>query len=210
MKRITGLVAAGSMVTATLALAHAGATGVTLERMQGMTAMRDIMRDIAPYIQGDAPYDALAVSEAGYVIARYGGAAMLDLFPEGSTTGVTYAKTEIWSEWAQFEALAEELQSYGNALSKAATLGPEGAPKPQEQTVDLSEDVDTSPEDRRANQIATLMGYDGSSTPASPMEAMSNAGRAPQLSDQLSVTEIFAKISGTCSACHARFRDGKG
>jgi len=80
----TGIFAAFVSLAAVTALAHTGATGVGLERMNGMTAMRDIVGELPPMMQGTAPYDAFVVSEGGAVIAGHAGDTMLSLFPEGS------------------------------------------------------------------------------------------------------------------------------
>ncbi len=196
---------------ATFAVAHNGATGVTLERMKGMTSMRDVMRDIAPMIQGSAPYDALAVSEAGYLIASQAGMTMLELFPKESASGVTFAKSAIWSDWQEFAALAEELQTYGEALSVSATVGLAVSPMPEQPSAELADEPESRPENTRAREIATLMGYpapDSAAVPPRPLATMTTI--EPMESAELGAGDIFAKISGTCSACHARFRDGKG
>ncbi len=50
--------------------------------------------------------------------------------PEGSLEGVTYARPEIWSDWQDFAALAEELKTYADALAVAAPNGLEPALPP--------------------------------------------------------------------------------
>ena len=93
-------------MAAVAALAHSGATGIVLERMNGMTAMRDIIGELAPMRQGEVRYDAFTVSEGGDIIAQHAGETMLTLFPDGSIQGVTYAKPEIWAKWQDFANLA--------------------------------------------------------------------------------------------------------
>lgn len=210
MKKLAGTIASGILAMATFAVAHTGATGVTLERMKGMTSMRDVMRDIAPLMQGNKPFDALAVSEAGYLIASYAGSSMLDLFPEGSTSGVTYAKSTIWSEWQEFAALAEDLKSYGEALSIAAPVGLEKSSINPPEAMAENENPMSRPEDRRAEQISVLMGYAAGTPNVLPAATSPTSPEQPQSLANLGAGEIFAKISGTCSTCHARFRDGKG
>ena len=70
----------GMAFAGTIALAHTGASGVVLERMNGMTALRDAMRDLTPIVQGVAPYDMETVSQAGDVIAAHSGETMRALF----------------------------------------------------------------------------------------------------------------------------------
>ena len=209
MKRATGIYAIGFGLVATIALAHNGATGVVLERMQGMTAMRDVMRDLAPIIQGAVPYDALAVSEAGYVIASHSGDTMRALFPEGSLDGVTYAKPEIWADWQEFASLAEDLRRYGEALSSAAPIGLDTPAQSTAQTApDLRAPV--KPETDRTQEIATLMGYSGPVSVQFTSATMSpGAGSDRSKPGAIGAEAAFARISGTCSACHARFRKGR-
>ena len=206
MKQKTGLFAAGLAIAANLAAAHTGATGVVLERMQSMTALRDIMRDIAPMFQGAAPYDALAISEAGYVIAAHSGDSMRALFPDGSLSGVTYAKSNIWEDWQEFSALADELRVYGKALSNSASTGQTRVAPPPVSVVPASPDTQAD----RTQQIATLMGYQGRvwSAPASGA-ALDIAGGTAPVPAGIGAEEAFARISGACSACHAKFRTGR-
>ena len=57
----TGALALAASAVAAVALAHNGATGVVLERMNGMTAMRDTVAELAPMMQGTVPYDTFIV-----------------------------------------------------------------------------------------------------------------------------------------------------
>ena len=124
----TGALALAASAVAAVALAHNGATGVVLERMKGMTALKDTVAELAPMMQGTVAYDTFLVSEGASVIAGHAGETMLSLFPEGSLEGVTYAKPDIWSDWQDFAALAENLKTYADALSVAAPNGLEPAP----------------------------------------------------------------------------------
>lgn len=213
MNRKTGLFAAGLAVAASAALAHTGATGVVLERMQGMTALRDVMRDLTPMMQGAAPYDAVAVSEAGYVIASHSGEAMQKLFPTDSLMGVTYAKPDIWSDWQEFANLSEELRTYAEALSSAASAGlqaPESVPMMMDDTATETTQTAPTPESLRAQQVANLMGFTPPEIEVGVTRRMSTDTFMAQPVQQMGGTEdIFAQISGTCSACHAKFRTGR-
>ena len=129
-KQWTGAIALAASAVAAVAFAHNGAVGVGLERMTGMTAMRDAVAEMAPMMQGAVPYDAFIVSEGASLIASHAGETMLSLFPEGSLEGVTYAKPEIWANWQDFSALAEELKTYADALSESAPNGLDPAAAP--------------------------------------------------------------------------------
>lgn len=210
MLKTTGILALGFVAIASAALAHSGARGVVLERMQGMTAMRDIIRDLSPVMQGTAPYDALTVSEAGYVIARHAGETMQVLFPDGSLEGVTYAKPNIWTDWDEFAALAEELRIYGDALSNAAPngLAPVARVVNEKETSPIK--VAAAPNISRTRKIAELLGYAEAKPGALSLDPLLNVSQTqqPNLSD-IGASKIFEQISGACSACHARFRKGR-
>lgn len=213
MIRKTDILALGLSAAAGVAPAHTGATGVVLERMNGMTGMRDIMRQLAPMMQGAAPYDALSVSEGGYVIASHAGETMRGLFPEGSIQGVTYAKPEIWTDWQDFAAMADELRVYAEALSDAAINGLEPATAVIASDTGAANFVAVSPDPvpapDRTQQIAQLMGYGSPARVVLPVPS-GGAGTKPAVDlAGLAADDLFQRISGTCSACHARFRAGR-
>ena len=155
MKRITGQIAIGLALTATIGLAHNGATGVVLERMYGMTALRDVMRDITPTIQGVAPNEARTVSEAGSVIAAHSGDTVLALYPDSSLSGITYAKPIIWSQWREFASRADDLRVFGEALTLVA---PVGLSPPQARSMVATETAATDRQGERSQKVAALMG----------------------------------------------------
>lgn len=210
MKRTSGIIALGLASVATVALAHTGAKGVVLERMNGMTAMRDIMRDLAPIMQGAATYDAISVSEAGFVIASHAGDTMRTLFPKDSLEGVTYATPTIWTEWDEFASLSEELRVYAEALREAAPNGLEPVAADMSGMNNSPMVMTPNPETDRVQDIASLMGF-ATPNPAATGPALtlvSPGGMQPQLVGT-GARNIFEQISGTCSACHARFRKGR-
>ncbi|WP_432254250.1 c-type cytochrome [Limimaricola sp. AA108-03] len=215
MATLATLVAAGA------ALAHSGATGVVRERMEGMVAMRDAMRDVTPMMRGEAPYDAARVVEAGRAIAAHAGREMTRLFPEGSTDGVSYAKEAIWQEPETFDALAEELRRHAEGLVKAAPngltapdphagmamggsmAGHEGMAMPGQTSgragpgagYTVAQLLGIEPRRRAEQEVpgATAAKAEGSSTP----------GYAT-----LAAPDVFRRIGETCAACHGRYRAG--
>lgn len=208
----TGALALAASAVAAVALAHNGATGVVLERMNGMTAMRDTVAELAPMMQGTVPYDTFIVSEGASVIASHAGETMMSLFPEGSLEGVTYARPEIWSEWQEFAALAEELKTYADALTVAAPNGLEPAPPPPGDMAGMDHSaMAMAPEHgtSRGFTVAELMGYGGKplDTPV-PRGTLDLSTLAVDLTT-LAADDLFIRISGTCSSCHARFRAGR-
>lgn len=69
--KILGAIALSSLGAA--ALAHNGATGVVMERMMGMSAMRDVLKDMAPMMQGQVSYDEWAVRYAATILQSHTG-----------------------------------------------------------------------------------------------------------------------------------------
>lgn len=211
-KQWTGAMALAASAVAAVAMAHTGSTGMALERMKGMTAMRDTVAELAPMMQGAVPYDAFIVSEGAAVIAGHAGETMLSLFPEGSLEGVTYAKPEIWSNWQDFAALAEEMKVYAVALSEAAPNGLEPAIAPTADMVTMDPATMAMPMESKPAprfSVAELMGY-GEKTAENPV----SRGQADPASlaltlSSLAADDLFTRISGTCSSCHSQFRAGK-
>jgi len=216
-KLIAGGTALGLAMSATFALGHSGATGIVLERMNGMTSMRDLMRDLAPIVQGAVPYDALKVSESGFVIASHAGETLRSLFPEGSTQGVTFAKAEIWSDWDDFAELADELERYATALSDSAALGLDGVADPapgggiemDETAMDAEDAGKPDPEQTRQQEIAILLGYSARSKNSGATGIPKGSAQSAFAPGKLAVADIFERIGGACSACHARYRQGR-
>ena len=211
-KQWTGAMALAASAVAAVAMAHNGATGVVLERMNGMTAMRDTVAELAPMMQGAVPYDAFIVSEGAAVIAGHAGETMLSLFPEGSLEGATYAKPEIWSNWQDFAALAEEMRVYADALSEAAPNGLEPASAPPADMAGMDHTgmaMLPAEETNLGFSVAELMGYD-ERTAESPVSRGQAARASLALTlSSLAADDLFTRISGTCSSCHATFRAGK-
>lgn len=210
MKKTTGLIAFAVGVTATIAVAHNGAKGVVLERMNGMTAIRDLMRELSPMMQGELPYDPIWVSEAGFVIASHAGETMRTLFPNGSLQGVTYAKPNIWTEWDEFSALADELRAYAEELAEAAPNGLAPAMTDMNSIQQNAMTMSPKPGLGKSQEIAALMGYAAPQITevASAMTTAKPKPSKPAVAE-IGVDKIFERITGTCSACHSRFRKGR-
>ncbi|MES2667811.1 MAG: cytochrome c [Pseudomonadota bacterium] len=203
----TGAIALAASAVAAVALAHGGASGVVLERMKGMAAMRDTVAELAPMMQGAVPYDAFIVSEGAAVIASHAGNTMLSLFPDGSLEGVTYAKPEIWSNWQEFTTLAAEMKLYADALAEAAPNGLEPAPAPAAEMAGMA--MPPAVEVARGPTVAELMGY-AERAPDSPVSrGQADPGSVAPTLASLAADDLFNRISGTCSSCHAQFRTGR-
>lgn len=198
------------LLAAVVAAAHNGATGVVLERMNGMTAMRDVISELSPMVQGTVPYDPAIVSAGASTIAEHAGDTLLGLFPEGSIEGVTYAKPEIWSDWKTFEDLANQLLSYSSALAEAAPNGLAPA-MPMDMDMNMGSGSMDMPmiavppvPSERSFSVAELLGY-GRPT---QIEAAPESGAVVDLA-VLPVADLFEGVSAACSSCHAKFRAGR-
>lgn len=199
-------------LAAVAALAHAGATGVGLDRMNGVTAMRDIVGELAPMMQGTAPYDAFVVSEGGAVIEGHAGDKMLSLFAEGSLAGVTCAKPEIRAKWQDFAAMAQELRVYAEALSEAAPNGLQPAMQPPEAIAGIDRSgmsMAPTPLVEKSFTVAELMGYGAPADIASVARAAIDPATIEVDLASLAADDLFQRITATCSSCHAQFRAGR-
>lgn len=123
MKFRTFTFAASIAVLATTAVAHKGATGVLLERMNGMLAMGQATKAIAPMTRGLEDYDADRTTDYAAVLQTHSGDAMLALFPEGMNAAPSVAKDAIWTNWEDFSVLSSQLETYAMALGLAAQNG---------------------------------------------------------------------------------------
>lgn len=170
------------------ALAHGGATGIVKDRMDGMGVMREAMKTLTPMMQGSAEFDVEAVRAAAEEIGQHAGDAMTELFPEGSDGDPSEAKPDIWENWEEFAALAEQIHVLSEGLALASENG-------------LSTD---------AMQGAGIMS-EGSMMGTSPMMGGSSmmGGTTMMALEELAempADRVFLMVSQTCTACHTRFR----
>lgn len=191
MKMKTVALTLGASLIAAAALAHSGATGVVKERMEGMKAMGDAIKRIAPMFQGELGYDADAVRAAAATFKDHAGESMMALFPDGSNPKPSEAKTSIWKNWGDFSDLAERLEIYAEGLALAADNG-------------LAHGDGTGADAMMGG--ASMMGGDSAMTGMmsghKPMMGVAELAEMP-------VDAVFTMVSQTCSACHTRFRADK-
>jgi cytochrome c556 len=208
----------GAILASTLGaavFAHNGATGLVMDRMNGMTAMRDVMRDLAPMMQGSAEFDVRAVQTAAATLMAHAGDNMSKLFPEEPIPAASYAREEIWRDWAEFASLSEDLRTYAMGLAVAA---PNALTTPNP-SVDLSTDalmVDHSAMQmapaHEAFSIAQLMGVEPlretiRTTVPTASGATSETALAINFA-MMAADDAFEMVSQTCASCHAQFRRG--
>ena len=108
------------LASATLALAHEGATGVVKERMDLMETQKDAMKLIGDMAKGNTPFDAAKAAEAARDISLT-AKKIPELFPEGSggEKNKSDALPAVWEKWDRFTANADDLEGAADALSSA-------------------------------------------------------------------------------------------
>lgn len=98
-------------------LAHVGATGIVLERMEAMKEIADGLKAISPMAKGEADFDADEVRAVAAMIERH-AREMPDLFPEGSLQHVSEARPEIWDDWDRFVGYARDMEQAASAMAE--------------------------------------------------------------------------------------------
>lgn len=189
------------LVSAMAAFGHGGATGIVGERMMGMMMLSEQVKVLAPIADNPGPQNVGKVREAAAMIEMHAGAAMTDLFPEGSIDGPSEAKPAIWQRWEEFAGYSNRLGDLGRELDNAA----QAAGLPPAITVSVAPAVVEpvmSEWDRMS--FASLMGIatpevaEIDPTPTASIETTAAVVRT--------VAAIYADITDTCASCHAAFR----
>jgi cytochrome c556 len=106
------------LLSATLAFAHEGATGVVKERMDLMDTQKDAMKVIGDMAKGKRPFDAAAATKAANDIHTT-AKKIPELFPEGSGGGKSEALPAVWEKWDRFKTNADDLATEADGLVKA-------------------------------------------------------------------------------------------
>ena len=198
-----------------VATAHNGATGVVMERMMGMSAMKTIMAELAPMMQGAVAYDDVAVQEAAFALQTHAGETMTGLFPQEDIPAASYAKPEIWTDWERFAALSEELRLYSEGLAIAATNGLDApAPLVSNDPASTMPGMDHSamqmPAEPGGFTVAELMGVTSrAATSPAKIDAVAAQTQIPGIDfASMAADDVFERISQTCASCHSQFRNG--
>ena len=114
-------VAALAIGAASVATSGPEGTAAIKARQEAMEAVGGSIGALAAIAKGEAPFDAAVVEKnAGTIAENLKKSAAL--FPEGSETGETetWAKAEIWANFADFEKKLKESHAAAEAL-KAVT-----------------------------------------------------------------------------------------
>ena len=189
---ISAVIATGSIAGAVWA--HSGATGVVKERMDGMMAMGKSVKEITPMMRGQTDYDPERVRAFAEDMRQHSGEALTRLFPEGTTGAPSEAKPNIWTDWEEFAALAEQLHTLSEGLALAAENGLMHGGGGQTSSMMGGESM-------MGGQ--SMMGG-GSMMGNSATSEFRNYG--PEEFSEMPADGVFMMVSQTCSACHTKFR----
>lgn len=180
--------------------AHNGATGVVLERMQGMSAMGDTLKTLTPMMRGQIAYDADKVRREADVMIGHAGEQMTRLFPEGSGGGVSKALPSVWGDWEDFAALAEQLKTTSEGLKLSAENG-------------LAAESGNGSAGMMGGSGNTMMGGSGSAMMGGGSAATMGSGMmtgnqtmTAEMIAAMPTDAAFMMVAQTCSTCHQKFR----
>lgn len=125
MKLVYGMMA--GLAAVSLAWGHESATGVVKTRMEGMERFEELIERVFAMIGGELTYDPIAVRRAAEEIRDGSGQHLTSLFPEGSKTPPSEARSEIWQDFSEFENYAFMLQRWSGELAERAEERPRGS-----------------------------------------------------------------------------------
>lgn len=194
-KRVFYITAAAVTSISAAAFAHGGATGIVKERMDAMTVMSKAVKTISSMMMGETQYDADVVKQGAALIKTHSGDAMTKLFPEDSLQEASVAKPEIWSDWEEFQLLADQLSVFADGLDMAADNGL----MMQSENSSTGAMMGTEDSSMMGNGKSGMMGG------ASMMGGGSGMPDAAQLAS-MPVDGVFNMLTQTCSTCHTKFR----
>lgn len=193
--RTRAIIIAGAIVVATggLAFAHGDATGIVKERMDAMTEMKNAVKTLTAIMKSETAYNAETVKKEAAVIRSHAGESMTKLFPADGDNMSSEAKPQIWSEWNEFTALAERLETLAAGLETAADNGlmSDGMHGGDH---DMSDMMGTGGSGMMGG--GHMMGGDNEMPDASMLASMPADG-------------VFTMMTDTCSACHTKYRQEK-
>lgn len=179
-KMLVASVTAFAMMTAAV-FAHEEATGVVKERMDAMSNMGKVMKTMAKMMRGESPLNADIIRASARTILNHSGASLTKLFPENSNDTPSEARDEIWSNWEEFNTLADRLNTLATGMKAAAGN-------------DLM----------MAGSGSSMM--KGSMTGKGGMMGGDTHMPSPQMLASMPIDGVFNMVAQTCSACHTKFR----
>lgn len=145
-------------------------------------------------MRGQTDYDPERVRAFAEDMRQHSGEALTRLFPEGTTGAPSEAKPNIWTDWEEFAALAEQLHTLSEGLALAAENGLMHGGGGQTSSMMGGESM-------MGGQ--SMMGG-GSMMGNSATSEFRNYG--PEEFSEMPADGVFMMVSQTCSACHTKFR----
>lgn len=188
-KRFLALGLVSSLSIGSFAFAHGGATGIVKERMDNMGVMGEALKALSLMMRKEQPYNIDAVEKAARILQMHSGEELTSLFPEGSNGAPSETKPEVWQQWEEFSALAEQLNLYAKALEAAAPNG-----------LSMS---DQMPNATMMGNNSSMMGAPNNST---MMGGTMTMVPTPEHLAKMPVEGLFNMVAQTCASCHSKFR----
>ncbi|MGB7206094.1 MAG: cytochrome c [Anderseniella sp.] len=102
-----------------LVIAHDGATGMVMQRMEAMKEIGTSMKTFGAMLKGEKAFSATEAEAAAMLIAGH-GKHIGHMFPEGSLDKPTEALPVIWTRWDEFIRIAREMETSAQALAEAS------------------------------------------------------------------------------------------
>lgn len=168
-----------AMMTAAV-FAHGDASGIVKERMDAMSSMGKVMKRVAVMMRSESPLDADIIRASARTILDHSGTSLTKLFPENSNAKPSEARDDIWSNWDEFNALADRLNTLATGMEAAAGNGLMMAGS-------------------GSAMMSGMMGKSGMMGGDSHMPS-------PQMLASMPIDGVFNMVAQTCSACHTKFR----
>ena len=193
MNKIILTATTAAVVFAAVASAHEGAEGVVRERMEGMSAMQDVIRTLTPMMRGETEYHADVVTAGAATLEAHAGETMTQLFPESWDDDAYYARSEIWEDCDRFVELAAQLEIWAVGLAEASS-NPPGSPMAGTDGTSMMGGGDMMGGGSMMGGGTSMMAGGGASSPDAAMLA------------DMPVDRVFNMVAQSCSACHTSFR----
>ncbi|PCI04713.1 MAG: cytochrome C [Hyphomicrobiales bacterium] len=168
------------------AFAHGGASGVVKQRMDAMSNMGKVMKTMAIMMRGESPLDADLIRASAHTILDHSGNSLTKLFPDHSNIKPSEARDEIWSNWEEFNNLADQLNTLATGMEAAAGN-------------DLMMAGSGSMMKSGGMTSGGMMGKGGIMDGDAHMPT-------PQMLASMPIDGVFNMVAQTCSACHTKFR----
>ncbi|WP_420549602.1 c-type cytochrome [Curvivirga sp.] len=184
MKKVIAATTVVSALFVATAFGHGGATGVVKERMDLMGNLKSAIKILVPMMKGDQEYDIEKVITQSKIIQENSGIHMTKGFPKDSIHGPSEAKEEIWSNWDDFQKIANDLNKLAIGLEKAAA----------------------NPFHKKGQMMnnSSMMGQSMMQMGQGNMADNMNLDDMPL--DQMPPNGVFKMITQNCSACHTKYR----